>query len=161
MPPYLVTEEKPSLEGEVDARQYLAFIGALLLQERLLLRHLTDEAQQNSEVLFDESLRVYLITNCGPISTVYEMKIRNEILKMKNLKPDKHADKASAKKPVRFDSRRLYSFDLTTVSGCDDFKKCLNSIHYSPALMAQGFEASQSNYCMRGGWKKSLSEKAF
>jgi hypothetical protein len=167
VPPYLLTEEKPSLEGEVEARQYLALIGASLLQDRLLLRHLTDEAQQRSEIRFDESLCVYLITNCGPTSTTYEMKIRNESPNVKNLKPDKHDDKAPGKKPVRFDVRKLYSFDLTTASGCEDLKKCVNFIHWwgltvhRPALMAEGLEASQSNYCIRGGWKESLSGKAF
>jgi hypothetical protein len=165
-PPYLLTEEKSALKLEAEARQYLGLIGASLLQERLLLRHLTDKAQQNSEVSFDESLCIYLITNCGPTSTVYKMTVR-ECPKMKNQTSDIHDHAASAKKAVRFDVKRLYNFDLTTATGCKDLKKCINYIHWwgltvhSPALMAEGLEVSKSDYCKSAGWNNSLGRKAF
>ena len=166
-PSYLLTEEKSSVEDETGARQYLAFIGSSLLQERLLLRYLTDEAQEKSEVQFDDSLCVYLITNCGPVSTVYEMKIRDENPRSKNQGPNKYGNKASVKKYVRFDMRRLNSFNTSTVNGCDDLKKCVNFIHWwgltvhKDAIMTEGLKAIQSDYCRRGGWERGLSEKAF
>lgn len=165
-PPYLLTEEKSALELEVKARQYLGLIGASLLQERLLLRHLTEKAQEHSEVSFDESLCIYLLTNCGPTSTVYKMTVRQSP-KMKIQTSNKHDYTTSAKKAIQFDVKRLYNFDLTTTTGCKDLKKCINYIHWwglkvhSPALMAEGLEVSKSNYCRSGGWNKSLERKAF
>lgn len=166
-PPYLLTEEKSSVEDETGARQYLAFLGSTLLQERLLLRHLTDQAQEKSEVEFDDSLCLYLITNCGPVSTAYEMKIRDGNPKSKNQEPNKCDNRASVGKYVRFDMRRLDSFNTDNVTDCEALKKCVNFIHWwgltvhKDAIMTEGFKAAESGYCRRGGWKRGLSEIAF
>lgn len=157
-PPYFVTEEKPSADLEVEARDYLAFITGFLLQERLLLRHLTDKAQFKSEIAFDESLCVYAMTNCGHLSTIYKMVVRNEFA---------NAGPLTARKPVRFDFVKLRDFFLTDKADCDELRLWINYIHYwgvkvhMRAVMAEGAEAWQSKYYVKSAWEESCARKAF
>jgi hypothetical protein len=157
-PPYFITEDKAWADFECEARQYLAFIAAFLLQERLLLRHLTDKAQDELEIHFDESLCVYAMTNCGPVSTIYKMIVRNEFTNLGDSK---------VKKAVRFDLVKLCDMDLTIEAHCEQLKVWVNYIHHwgktvhMPAVMAEGSEASQSKYYINGGWKETLARKSF
>ncbi len=50
-PPHFIAEEKSSPDDDRAAHTYLALVSSGLLQERLLLRYLTDEAQSVGGVL--------------------------------------------------------------------------------------------------------------
>ncbi|KAF4627652.1 hypothetical protein G7Y89_g10498 [Cudoniella acicularis] len=161
-----ITEEKQSADLQSEAQQYLAFVCACILQERLLLRHLTDLAQQDSKILWDESLCVYGMTNYGGASTIWKMYVRNESSSLGASKV-KSKKTSNGKKFVRFDFRKLCSLNLTIEKDCNKLKDWVNYIHYwglkvhMPAVMAEGSKALQSNYYLSGSRKESLGRKAF
>ena len=141
-PPHFIAEEKSSPDDDRAAHTYLALVSSGLLQERLLLRYLTDEAQSVGEFFWDETLCVYLMANCGSQSTVSWMKVRpaNEDLK-----------KAGAS--VRFDLENLCILDTTIPSDCEELRNWVNYINdwgikvYQPVLLAEGRKACGSDYC--------------
>ena len=141
-PPYLITEDKSRSEFDTQAHNYLAFVGGSLLQDRLLLRYLTDEAQRTKEFAWDETLVVYLMAPCGEQVTISRMKVRqpNEDLKKKE-------------KRVRFDLEKLCILDTTDRRDCDELRVWVNFIHnwglevHQPALLDEGRKACCSNYC--------------
>jgi hypothetical protein len=141
-PPHFITEEKSSPDDDRAAHTYLTLVSSGLLQERLLLRYLTDEAQSVGEFPWDETLCVYLMANCGSQSTVSRMKVRpaNEDLK-----------KAGAS--VRFDLEKLCILDTTIPSDCEELRSWVNYINdwgikvYQPALLGEGRKVCGSDYC--------------
>lgn len=154
-PPYLVTEEKSEDSHSDAARHYLCLILGCLLYERLLLRHMEDQAQATSEISSID-LCLYGMTNCGQQVTIYKMFVRANV----------NAPK-SPKRPVRFDLNILDVLDITIEAEGDKLKTWINFIHYwgmtihKPAVMAEGFKAFEGMFHQKNGWEERLASTAF
>ena len=68
LPPYLIGEIKNTKTKDMEARPPLALVGAMLLLERVKLRRLSS----NSSL---DDLKIFTITCCGTLVTIYCMKV--------------------------------------------------------------------------------------
>ncbi|KAH7317251.1 hypothetical protein BKA65DRAFT_515641 [Rhexocercosporidium sp. MPI-PUGE-AT-0058] len=160
-PPYLITEAKCSdaSGGERAARQYLAFVMASLLHEKLLLWHMTEKAQANTAIPSDdEALQVFGMTNCGKNTKIFRMNIR---------RGHKSDSERKERRYARYDLMRLADLDLTKDKDCEELKMWMNYIHYwgltvhKEALSAKAAEAVSGPVLSTPGYPEFLSRVAF
>lgn len=68
LPPYIIGEFKNTKTEDMEARQPLALVGAMLLLERVKLRRLSSNPSL-------DDIRIFTLTCCGTLVTIYCMKI--------------------------------------------------------------------------------------
>ncbi|KAF2807478.1 uncharacterized protein BDZ99DRAFT_478950 [Mytilinidion resinicola] len=127
--------------NHLAAENYLAFMSAYLLHERLILRWLTKNNCKGSinAVEIDDSLAIHCISCCGPICKIWRMSIRP--------RPD---PSSSPLKPVRYDMQRLDTLDIRNnrgVSRLGDWINILNAFGLTAQLggIAADLEAIDAN----------------
>ncbi|PVH67385.1 hypothetical protein DL98DRAFT_662650 [Cadophora sp. DSE1049] len=154
-PPYLVTEEKPDKQQEDEARHYIAFVGAALLHEHLLLWHMTDEAQaqDNSAIPF-HTFEIYVMTNCAKAVKIFRMFVRP-------------FDETLESTGVRFDMVVVANLDLDREAHGKVLKVWMNFIHHwgltvhTPEMIRKGREVVSGTEMNKQGWDDRISSIAF
>jgi hypothetical protein len=128
-PAYLLIEIKSSAEKEFAAKQYMAFLGAYTLHERLLLR-LAASTTVNTAMVdiasleIDQSLSLYIMTCCGTVCKIWNMHVRE--MPQNSLSNN---DKTSLQ-PIRYDLELLEEIDIQDRRKHAKLAQWINNIHY-------------------------------
>lgn len=130
-PSYFMVEVKRDIDQEPAAKQYLAFLGAYTLHERLLLRLAalgTSVNEAASPIEIDDSLAMYLLTCCKTTCKIWKMQIRRKP------KDQKHRQTSSADQerlePIRYDLQLLAEIDIARTRDREQLADWINLIHY-------------------------------
>ena len=157
-PPYLIQESKDHKGKERETRQYLSLLTASALHDRMLLRWLSDEAQETEMIALDPELCIYGMTCCGVLVTLYKMSIRDI---WSNPSTSKVGD------PVRYDFVRVEKFFLNKPSNCTRLSNWMNTLHYygrtslAESMMQDGEKAYSGMKVTLAGWREQLSQVVF
>ena len=122
LPWYLIGENKVKEEDQSKTFQSAAFVAALILHDRLLLRLVAQERQSDAFELGPE-LVLYFIACAGYSCRMFCMRVRTD------------DESAQPGEPVRYSLDLLQSFNLTESADTHEFVKCLDTIHYFGATM--------------------------
>jgi hypothetical protein len=120
-PPHFIAEEKSSPDDDRAAHTYLALVSSGLLQERLLLRYLTDEAQSVGGVLLGRDV-VCLLNG--------ELRFTIDCVLDESTTRERGSEEGWGKRTFR-SGKSLY----------------LGIKVYQPVLLAEGRKACGSDYC--------------
>jgi len=130
-PSYFMAEIKRDVDQEPAAKQYLAFLGAYTLHERLLLRLAalcTNVNEATIPIEIDDSLSTYLLTCCKTICKIWKMQIRR---KPRN---QRHCQTSSGDQerlePIRYDLQLLDEIDIAISRERQQLADWINLIHY-------------------------------
>jgi hypothetical protein len=157
-PPYLIQESKDHKGKEREARQYLSLLTASALHDRMLLRWLSDEAQETDMIVLDPELCIYGMTCCGVLVTLYKMSIRDI---WSNPSTSKVGD------PVRCDFVSVEKFFLNKPSNCTRLSNWMNILHYygrttlAESMMQDGGEAYSGMKITLKDWREQASQVVF
>lgn len=110
LPPYLIGEFKNTEAQETEAHKSLAMLGAMLLLERVKLRR-----QSLKPTLAD--LKLFALTCCGPLVTLYCMTIPTT------------GEKVRIGDLLSYHMIRCSAYDLSDESSIADLARTMNRIH--------------------------------
>jgi hypothetical protein len=157
-PPYLIQESKDHKGKEREARQYLSLLAASVLHDRMLLRWLSDEAEETQTIALDPELCIYGMTCCGVLVTLYKMSIRDIWSKTSTSKVGD---------PVRYDFVSVENFFLDIPSDCTRLSNWMNTLHYygrttlAESMMQDGGEAYSGMKITLEDWREQASQVVF
>ena len=121
LPPYLLQQSKSRREYAEFAREHLMLLSAGCLYERLLLRVLSRKPTNAKHIELDDTCRVYAMTCCGELTTVYAMVVRD-------VWGERYHEHKS-NEPIVYDFCRLHDFNIADTDQCKALCECINSMH--------------------------------
>ena len=121
LPPYLLQQSKSRREYVESAREHLMLLSAGCLHERLLLKVLSRKPTNAKHIELDDTCRVYAMTCCGELTTVYAIMLRDVWSERY------HQDKSN--EPIVYDFCRLHDFNIVDREQCKALCECINSMH--------------------------------
>ena len=121
LPPYLLQQSKSRREYAEPAREHLMLLSAGCLHERLLLKLLSRKPTNAKHIELDVTCRVYAMTCCGELTTVYAMVVRD-------VWGERYHEHKS-NEPIVYDFCRLHDFNIVDKDQCKALCECINSMH--------------------------------
>jgi hypothetical protein len=130
-PSYFMVEIKRDVDQEPAAKQYLAFLGAYTLHERLLLRLAALSSSVNEAAIpmeIDDSLSTYLLTCCKTTCKIWKMQIRRKPRDQRHRQTSSEGQERL--EPIRYDLQLLDEIDIAIPRKRQQLADWINLIHY-------------------------------